>query len=81
MELYKRVNGVRAKCSPEEVEERQREWAAFDRTADARKKLENRRNAYPPIAEQLDMIYWDGERGTTEWKDMISSIKNNFPID
>ena len=81
MELYKRVNGVRVKCSEEEAEERKREWAEFDKNAESKRNLERRRNAYPSVQDQLDMIYWDGKLGKTKWQDTISKIKNDFPID
>lgn len=41
--------------------------------------IEKRRNEYPHITEQLDMIYWDKINGTTLWEDAISNIKNKYP--
>jgi hypothetical protein len=38
-----------------------------------------RRMAYPPIAEQLDMMYWDQVNGTTKWMEMIQEIKGQYP--
>jgi hypothetical protein len=35
--------------------------------------------AYPPINEQLDMIYWDKINGTNNWTTIISSVKSQFP--
>ena len=40
---------------------------------------EVRSSAYPPIQEQLDMMYWDERRGTTTWKDKITEIKDLYP--
>ncbi len=40
---------------------------------------QNRELAYPPLAEQLDMIYHDMVNHTTVWKDFISSIKKQYP--
>lgn len=40
---------------------------------------ENRRNAYPPINDQLDMIYWDKINNTNLWEEKITEIKNQFP--
>ena len=37
------------------------------------------RQAYKPIAEQLDMIYWDGVNGTTLWEDHIAEVKEDNP--
>lgn len=38
-----------------------------------------RKKLYPPIERQLDMIYWDRINATTEWQDMITNIKNQYP--
>ncbi len=38
-----------------------------------------RQREYPPIQEQLDMIYWDKINGTTLWQDAISAIKEKYP--
>lgn len=40
---------------------------------------ELRQQEYPPIAEQLDMLYWDSINGTSNWLDKITSIKNKYP--
>ena len=36
-----------------------------------------RRAAFPTLAEQLDMQYWDQVNGTTKWKDGITKIKSD----
>ena len=38
--------------------------------------IEKRLAEYPPVGDQLDMIYWDQINGTTTWKDMITAIKS-----
>ena len=38
-----------------------------------------RRESYPPIGEQLDMLYWDQVNGTTTWKDSITKVKTDYP--
>lgn len=38
-----------------------------------------RRRAYPAIAEQLDMLYWDKINGTNNWQQTISDIKATYP--
>ena len=38
-----------------------------------------RQEAYKPIAEQLDMIYWDGVNGTTLWDEHIAEVKEDNP--
>ena len=35
--------------------------------------------AYPSMAEQLDMQYWDNVNGTTTWADAIQAIKDEYP--
>ncbi len=41
--------------------------------------IEARQNAYLPIAEQLDMQYWDKVNDTTLWKDHIAKVKSDNP--
>jgi len=38
-----------------------------------------RRVSYPPVADQLDMIYRDQLEGTTTWVDTITAVKEQFP--
>ena len=40
---------------------------------------EKRLLEYPPIAEQLDMIYWDKVNGTNLWQEKITEIKTKYP--
>ena len=40
---------------------------------------ELRQQEYPPIEEQLDMIYWDKVNGTNNWADLITEIKEKYP--
>lgn len=40
---------------------------------------ELRQAAYPSLAEQQDMQYWDSVNGTTTWQDLITSIKEQYP--
>ena len=39
----------------------------------------NRAAAYPPIGDQLDMIYWDGVNDTTTFADAIAAVKAAHP--
>ena len=41
--------------------------------------VELRASAYPSMAEQLDMQYWDGVNGTSNWADAIQAIKDEYP--
>lgn len=38
-----------------------------------------RQNEYPPIQEQLDILYWDLMNGTDNWRDKITEIKTKYP--
>lgn len=38
-----------------------------------------RRNEYPAIEQQLDMLYWDLMNGTDKWRDKITEIKTKYP--
>jgi len=35
--------------------------------------------AYPSVAEQMDMQYWDSVNGTSTWKDAIAKVKSDNP--
>ncbi len=41
--------------------------------------VEKRQCAYPRLAEQLDMIYWDIKNKTHLWTEKIDSIKKLYP--
>ena len=34
---------------------------------------------YLPLADQLDMQYWDSVNGTTTWKDHVAAVKAKYP--
>ena len=40
---------------------------------------DQRRNAYPAIGDQLDMIYHDKIEDTTSWQDAIAAVKTLYP--
>ena len=52
--------------------------AVYDKLPEAT-YIEKRLSAYPPIPEQLDMIYWDKVNGTDLWKEKIAEIKAAYP--
>jgi len=35
--------------------------------------------AYPSLADQADMQYWDAVNGTTTWQDAIAKVKADYP--
>jgi hypothetical protein len=39
----------------------------------------DRASSYPPMSDQLDMLFWDKMNGTEIWKNNIIKIKEKFP--
>jgi len=39
----------------------------------------DRRKAYLPVADQLDMMYWDNVNGTSNWQNHVSEVKAAHP--
>ena len=46
---------------------------------DSKQYQRDRAEAYPSLAEQADMAYWDRKNGTTTLDDAISAVKAEFP--
>jgi len=46
---------------------------------DTRIYADFRREAYPSLADQADMQYWDAVNGTTTWQDAIAKVKADYP--
>jgi hypothetical protein len=40
---------------------------------------DRRRQVYPSLGDQLDMIYWDQINGTTVWQDTVAAVKAQYP--
>lgn len=40
---------------------------------------DKRKKEYPPIEDQLDMIYWDKINHSDKWAEVISAIKAKHP--
>lgn len=55
------------------------EIARLDADYAAKAYARARAAAYPSIADQLDMQYWDGVNGTTTWADAIAAVKAAHP--
>ena len=45
----------------------------------AKQYQRDRAAAYPSLAEQMDMQYWDSINGTTVWANTIAEIKARYP--
>ena len=53
--------------------------AAVETELAANAYKEQRAKAYKPLAEQLDMQYWDKVNGTDTWKEHIDAVKAAHP--
>lgn len=77
--MNKVVGGVVTEYSDSDYEQ-----AIVDRTNIILDEYNNgykvaRQIAYLPIAEQLDMQYWDSVNGTTTWAEHIAQVKADNP--
>jgi hypothetical protein len=39
----------------------------------------DRAKEYPPLAEQLDMLYWDKVNSTDNWQQAVQAVKDKYP--
>jgi hypothetical protein len=46
---------------------------------DSKQYARDRATAYPSLAEQADMAYWDRQNGTTTLDDAIAAVKDANP--
>ena len=44
-----------------------------------KKYQRDRSEAYDPIKEQLDQLYWDKKNGTNKWVEAIDKVKSDNP--
>ncbi len=66
----------RSQPTQTEIETAHAEWQAeYDAQAYARARAE----AYPNIADQLDMMYHDQTEGSRTWLDAIEAVKEAYP--
>ena len=77
--LYAQVNNERREFTEAEYDQAVTDLAnsKFDEQENGYKR--SRQEAYLPIAEQLDMQYWDGVNETTNWADHIAQVKADNP--
>ena len=74
------VNG-KIHFKDEATEEQRLQAETIKNNHDSTWYVDQRLSEYPPIGEQLDMMYHDMMNGTTTWKDKITEIKNKYPKD
>jgi len=77
--LYKQINKERLEFTQADYDQ-----AIIDRKNFILDEYNNgyiraRQEQYLAIPEQLDLIYWDGVNGTTNWADHIAEVKANNP--
>ena len=65
--------------SAEEKAAKQAEKAKLEAELAATQYQRDRAMAYPSLAEQMDMQYWDKINGTTTWQDAIAVVKAKYP--
>ena len=77
--MYAQVNNERREFTDAEYDQAiiDRQNSILDEYNNGYKK--GRQEAYLPIAEQLDMQYWDSVNDTTNWKDHIAQVKADNP--
>jgi hypothetical protein len=77
--IYKQVNNERLPISDDDFEQMVIDCAnsKFDEQENGYKTA--RQEAYGSIADQLDMIYWDGKNSTTTFQDHIDAVKAAHP--
>ena len=54
-------------------------WAEWQAEHDSKAYARARAEAYAPIADQLDMQYWDSVNGSRTWLDHIEAVKEAHP--
>ena len=60
-------------------EEINEEVARLQAEYDALQYQRYRKENYPSIGDQLDMLYWDKVNGTNTWAEAIANVKSQFP--
>ena len=77
--LFKQVNNERLEFSASDYDQRVIDLANSKWNDQQFGYIQARQEAYGSIAEQLDMMYWDGVNGTTVWADHIAQVKSDYP--
>ena len=87
--LNKAVNNDVFQLTPEEYEATINSWAEAEYKQQEEERIRTnggvtpdyaqfRREAYPSLPDQLDMIYHDSVDGTTTWNDAIAAVKAKY---
>jgi len=65
--------------TPISVEDIKAKQAELIAEYEAKQYQRDRAKEYPPITEQLDMMYWDKVNGTDNFLKAIQAVKDKFP--
>ena len=79
MTRYHLINGEKVAFTAEEETARDAEEAAYATEKAANGYKDKRAEAYPSLAQQLDLQYWDQVNSTTKWKEAIAKVKSDNP--
>ena len=77
--MYKQVNNERLEFSQADYDQAIIDKANSMWNDQQFGYIQTRQEAYGSIAEQLDMMYWDGVNGTTTWAEHIAQVKADNP--
>jgi len=77
--LFKQVNNERLEFSQADYDQAIVDLANSKWQDQQFGYIQARQEAYGSIAEQLDMMYWDGVNGTTTWSNHIAQVKADNP--
>lgn len=72
-------NGSERLLTTVEISEVSVELVRLQSEYDSKEYARNRALAYPTLAEQADMAYWDRQNGTTTLDDAITAVKLKYP--
>ena len=77
--MNKYVNGELVPLTQEEIDQLETDRATAEAEQLATGYIQDRQNAYPSLAEQADMAYWDRQNGTTTLDDALTAVKLQYP--
>ena len=77
--LFKQVNNERLEFDSADYEQAITDLANSKWNDQQFGYIQARQEAYGSVAEQLDMMYWDGVNGTSTWSDHIAQVKSDNP--
>jgi len=76
---YAKLNWLDSKQTKPTEAEIDAEVTRLQGIYDNNKYQRDRAAAYPNLADQLDMQYWDKKNGTTTWVDAVAKVKSDNP--